>query len=77
MVSGRKLIGHDLARFGPRRQFTIANSNHPDHTVQPRALHAYLRWRNTTARGTATSWPPNAGNVPASAAAGVVAQLVT
>jgi hypothetical protein len=33
----------------PLRQFTIANSNHPNHTVQPRALHAYLRWRNANA----------------------------
>ncbi|MER6952298.1 IS630 family transposase, partial [Nonomuraea sp. NPDC000554] len=38
------------AHFGPLRQFTIANSNHPNHTVQTRALHAYLRWRNTNAR---------------------------
>ncbi|WP_419999292.1 transposase [Streptomyces boninensis] len=29
--------------FGPLRQFTIANSNYPSHTVQTRALHAYLR----------------------------------
>ncbi|CDR01368.1 hypothetical protein GCM10022420_028980 [Streptomyces iranensis] len=35
------------AHFGPLRQFTIADS---DHTAQPRALHAYLRWRNATAR---------------------------
>lgn len=38
------------AHFGPLRQFTIANSNHPNHTVQTRALHAYLRWRNTNTR---------------------------
>ncbi|MDH6145937.1 hypothetical protein P3T35_007999 [Kitasatospora sp. GP30] len=38
------------AHFGPLRQFTLANSNHPDHTVQTRALHAYLRWRNANAR---------------------------
>ncbi|MFF7098120.1 IS630 family transposase [Streptomyces rubradiris] len=38
------------AHFGPLRQFTIANSNHPSHTVQTRALHAYLRWRNANAR---------------------------
>jgi transposase InsO family protein len=31
------------AHFGPLRQFTIANSNHPNHTVQTRTLHAYLR----------------------------------
>ena len=38
------------AHFGPLRQFTLANSSHPNHTVQTRALHAYLRWRNTNAR---------------------------
>ncbi|GIH90103.1 hypothetical protein Psi01_07330 [Planobispora siamensis] len=38
------------AHFGPLRQFTLANSDHPNHTVQSRALHAYLRWRNTHAR---------------------------
>ncbi|MEX1658464.1 helix-turn-helix domain-containing protein [Streptomyces pseudovenezuelae] len=38
------------AHFGPLRQFTITNSNHPNHTVQARALHAYLRWRNANAR---------------------------
>ncbi|KPI19846.1 hypothetical protein OK006_9592 [Actinobacteria bacterium OK006] len=38
------------AHFGPLRQFTIANSNHRNHTVQTWALHAYLRWRNTNAR---------------------------
>lgn len=32
------------------RQFTLANSHHPNHTVQTRALHAYLRWRNQNAR---------------------------
>ena len=38
------------AHFGPLRQFTLANSNHPNHTVQTQALHAYLRWRNANAR---------------------------
>ncbi|GGV99227.1 hypothetical protein GCM10010230_24840 [Streptomyces narbonensis] len=38
------------AHLGPLRRFTIANSNHPNHTVQTRALYAYLRWRNATAR---------------------------
>ncbi|WP_308380001.1 IS630 family transposase [Streptomyces sp. ISL-43] len=38
------------AHFGPLRQFTLANSNHPNHTVQTRELHAYLRWRNVNAR---------------------------
>ncbi len=56
------------AHFGPLRQFTIANSHRPNHTVQTRALHTYLRWRNTPTPATATSWPPNARNVPASEA---------
>ncbi|MBX4175995.1 IS630 family transposase [Streptomyces geysiriensis] len=38
------------AHFGPLRQFTIANSNDPNHTVQTRALHAYPRWRNANTR---------------------------
>ncbi|KPC86594.1 integrase [Streptomyces sp. NRRL WC-3753] len=38
------------AHFGPLRQFTLASSHHPNHTVQPRALHACLRWRNQNAR---------------------------
>ncbi|MFG2052246.1 IS630 family transposase [Micromonospora sp. NPDC048935] len=38
------------AHFGPLRRFTIANSHHRNHTAQTRALHAYLRWRNTNAR---------------------------
>ncbi|MFE5407110.1 IS630 family transposase [Streptomyces sp. NPDC056580] len=38
------------AHFGSLRQFTIANSNHRNHAVQTRALHAYLRWRNANAR---------------------------
>ncbi|MBW1603552.1 IS630 family transposase [Streptomyces sp. JJ66] len=38
------------AHFGPLRQFTLANSHHPNHTVQTRALHGYLRWRNANAR---------------------------
>ncbi|WP_436843704.1 transposase [Streptomyces hundungensis] len=37
------------AHFGPLRHFTLANSNHPDHTVQIRALHAYRRWCNKNA----------------------------
>lgn len=36
--------------FRPLRQFTIANSNYRNHTVQTRALHAYLRWRSQNAR---------------------------
>ncbi|MFF5898959.1 IS630 family transposase [Streptomyces argenteolus] len=38
------------AHFGPLRQFTLANSNHPNHTVQTRELQRYLRWRNQNAR---------------------------
>jgi hypothetical protein len=38
------------AHFGPLRQFTIANSRHPNHSVQTRALHAHLRWRTANAR---------------------------
>jgi transposase len=38
------------AHFGPLRQFALANSQHPNHTTQTRALHAYLRWRNANAR---------------------------
>lgn len=38
------------AHFGGLRRFTIANSEHPNHTVQIRALHDYLRWRNAHAR---------------------------
>jgi transposase len=38
------------AQFGPLRTFTMANSNHPNHTVLARDLHAYLRWRNANAR---------------------------
>lgn len=38
------------AHFGPLRQFTLANSSHPNHTVQTRELQRYLRWRNQNAR---------------------------
>jgi transposase len=38
------------AHFGPLRTFTIAGSNHPNHPVLTRAIHAYLRWRNANAR---------------------------
>jgi transposase len=38
------------AHFGALRRFTLANSNHPNHTVQTRRLHEYLRWRNAHAR---------------------------
>lgn len=46
-----RLLGQPIeAHFGPLRQFTLANSNHPNHTVQTRALHAYLCWRNQNPR---------------------------
>ena len=38
------------AQFGPLRIFVIAGSNHPNHAVLARKLHAYLRWRNANAR---------------------------
>ncbi|MGA6165990.1 IS630 family transposase [Amycolatopsis magusensis] len=38
------------AHFGPLKTFAVAGSNHPNHTVATRALHAYLRWRNANAR---------------------------
>jgi hypothetical protein len=38
------------AQFGPLRQFTLANSHHPNHTVQTRELQRYLRWRNANTR---------------------------
>ncbi|MGI5224025.1 IS630 family transposase [Actinoallomurus sp. CA-142502] len=38
------------AQFGPLRTFVMGDSNHPNHTVLGRKLHAYLRWRNANAR---------------------------
>src|SRR3954453_6390358 len=38
------------AQFGPLRTFTMAGSNHPNHTVQTRGLQKSLRWRNANAR---------------------------
>jgi hypothetical protein len=38
------------AHFGPLREFVLNNSNHPNHVVLTRRLHAHLRWRNTNAR---------------------------
>jgi transposase len=35
--------------FGPLRDFVLNNSDHPNHTVLTRRLHAYLHWRNTHA----------------------------
>jgi len=36
--------------FGPLRCFVLAGSNHPNHVVLTRVLHAHLRWRNAHAR---------------------------
>lgn len=38
------------SHFGPLRSFVLDNSDHPNHTVLTRRLHAYLRWRNANAR---------------------------
>jgi hypothetical protein len=38
------------AHFGPLREFVLNNSNHPNHVVLTRRLHAHLRWRNTHSR---------------------------
>ncbi|WUO26112.1 transposase [Streptomyces sp. NBC_00287] len=38
------------AHFGPLRRSTLADSSHPNHTVQTRALHLHLHWRNQKAR---------------------------
>jgi len=38
------------AHFGPLRESVLNNSNHPNHLVLTRRLHAYLRWRNANAR---------------------------
>ncbi|WSG08483.1 IS630 family transposase [Micromonospora sp. NBC_01739] len=38
------------AQFGPLRTFTMAGSNHPNHTVLARELQKYLSWRNANAR---------------------------
>ncbi|GHH56463.1 hypothetical protein FHS35_004145 [Streptomyces umbrinus] len=37
-------------RFGPLRQFTLANWNRPNHCVQTRELRRCLRWRHQNAR---------------------------
>jgi len=36
--------------FGPLREFVLNNSDHTNHTVVTRRLHAYLRWRNANKR---------------------------
>jgi hypothetical protein len=38
------------AHFGALRQFTLADSNQPNHPVQTRAVHAYLRRRDANRR---------------------------
>lgn len=38
------------AHFRSLRQFTLADSHHPNDTLQARALRAYLLWRNQNAR---------------------------
>ncbi|HEX2273475.1 MAG TPA: IS630 family transposase [Acidimicrobiales bacterium] len=38
------------SHFGPLRSFVLDNSDHTNHTVLTRRLHAYLRWRNAIAR---------------------------
>lgn len=56
MGNARRLCGgysSALPRQCQGRRRTLANPNHsnrPNHTVQTRALHAYLRWRNANAR---------------------------
>ncbi|ALO12406.1 Transposase [Streptomyces venezuelae] len=47
------------AHFGPLRQFTLANSHHPNHTIQTRALHARKAsaGRQTTTNGSLTTQP--------------------
>ncbi len=47
------------AHFGPLRQFTIANSHHPNHTAQTRALHTHLRRRNANTRHRSLNDPTN------------------
>ena len=53
------------AHFGPLRQFTLANSNHPT-TPSGSCTPTYAGATPTPA--TPTSWPPNAANAPASEA---------
>ena len=36
--------------FGPLRSFVLDGSNHSNHVLLTRALHAHLRWRNAHAR---------------------------
>ncbi|GGJ50470.1 hypothetical protein GCM10010121_071870 [Streptomyces brasiliensis] len=46
-----RLLGQpDRGALRPAAAVHPANSNHPNHTVQTRALHCCLRWRNSNAR---------------------------
>lgn len=45
------------AHFGPLRQFTIANSHHPNHTARPGHCTPTCAGATTTP-ATPTSWPP-------------------
>ena len=40
----------ETPHFGPLREFVLNNSDHPNHTMLTRRLHAYLRWRNANKR---------------------------
>lgn len=55
------------AHFGLLRQFTVANSNRPNHTCRPRPCTPTCAGATPTP-ATATSWPPYVRNAPASAA---------
>jgi hypothetical protein len=55
------------AQFGPLRTFTMASSDHPNHTVLARKLQVYLAPGATPTPATPTSSPPSAANAPASA----------
>ena len=46
------------AHFGLLRQFTLANSVRPNHTIQTKGSHRYLRWRDQNAR-LSTFWSPS------------------
>jgi hypothetical protein len=55
------------ARFSPLRQFSLANSNHPNHIVQT-GLFTPTCAGATRTPATPTSWPPSAANAQVSAA---------
>lgn len=54
------------AHFGPLREFVLNNSNHPNHGVLTRRLHAHLRWRNANARAPRASRRATPGTSPGS-----------